>query len=78
MGYKKIVTLACDGPCGLALPDVERAPAGWVRLMAEVYEHIAPGQGMYLCPECALRLQVILNREHYAWSKQYKGGKENG
>ena len=76
MGFNQIrkVTLSCDGPCGTVLPETERAPEGWFKVMLMPYERLAAGvkgtkaQNMWLCPACKLKLCQI-TEAHFAWNK---------
>lgn len=76
MGFKKLTTLACDGPCGLTIPEQEKAPAGWVKGMFNLYERLENGQkptkkprSIWLCPDCAERLYVLMNTAHFSLSE---------
>jgi hypothetical protein len=76
MGFKKLVILACDGPCGLALPGTEKAPEGWTKTMIVVYQRLASGQKpsnpvrtTWLCPKCSELLVGLLAKNHFALSE---------
>lgn len=73
MGFKKIVTLCCDGPCGTVLDRTEKAPVGWVKLTIVTYERLENGEkpkfkpsAAWLCPGCSLATTEILKRAHIA------------
>ena len=81
MGFKKMVTLVCDGPCGMALPEQEKAPVGWSKLMIQFYERLEQGQkpthapmsGWY-CPKCTTKVCALLTHEKFSLNwKQEEG-----
>jgi hypothetical protein len=73
MGFRKAVTLICDGPCGTVIESTEKAPAGWSKLMISIYERLEQGQkpsqkpvaGWY-CPSCTERIRNLLGSHHFA------------
>lgn len=79
MGFKRLVSLACDGPCGTVLPDAERAPVGWSKLTVGLYERLAEGQKgtppetAYLCPPCRARFDVMMHKGHFNLNSKGKG-----
>ena len=73
MGFKKLISLVCDGPCGAVLPETEKAPVGWNKVTVTEYERLDIGQkpskrplAMWLCPKCSANLLEILKKSHYA------------
>lgn len=78
MGYKKIVSLACDGPCGAFLENQAHAPEKWNLLsivektgpMLSGQKGPRPLKG-YFCPSCTAKLMALLSRSGYA----LEGGK---
>ena len=73
MGFKRLVTLVCDGPCGTALPEQDKAPVGWSKVMITRYESLKDGEkpkhppisGWY-CPKCWPRIIEMLTRDGFA------------
>ena len=77
MGFTRRVTLICDGPCKTTVADTEKAPNGWVKVMITVYErlkqeekpHFKPLAGWF-CPACSVRLQALIERNHFSLSSR--------
>ncbi len=71
MGFKRLVSLACDGPCGTVLEGTTKAPAGWVKVSVSLYERLEtnqkpthPPQFCWLCPGCWAKTSVMLEQFH--------------
>lgn len=69
MGFKKLVSLICDGPCGHVIEGTEKAPVGWHKLMFTEYVKLADGEKppagavmqAWLCPNCKDLVFAFLN-----------------
>lgn len=73
MGFKRLVSLVCDGPCGTVLPDSAHAPVGWAKLLLNVYERLQAGQKpsvplryAYFCPACHEKFVAHMTRGKFA------------
>jgi hypothetical protein len=75
MSFKRLVTLTCDGPCGLALSETEKAPAGWVKVTVMLYERLdqnqkpsVPAKHAWFCPKCCPRFYDLLGKAGFSFS----------
>ena len=71
MGFVRIVTVCCDGPCGTAIGGLKHVPEGWIKLRIETQESLQNGQKpthkalrSMLCPKCAEIARNALIQAH--------------
>jgi len=83
MGFKHRILLTCDGPCGVVLPETEKAPPGWRRVNMMVYERLEQGQkpakkplASWLCPKCSEKLVRLFETNHFCFSTRDENGVE--